>query len=99
MDAHPEERFKTAFLSLMAQSEFEDAEKLLTENEVDVNCAYVPGGQTAMHMAAMSDDLEGIQFLLRHGANPHVKDDSGLTPLDDAKEMDAKRAVALLSGL
>ncbi|EGN99862.1 hypothetical protein SERLA73DRAFT_180111 [Serpula lacrymans var. lacrymans S7.3] len=99
LDAHPEERYKIAFLGFMAQSDFDEAGLVLREHGVDVNSAYVPGGQTAMHMAALNDDVEGIQFLLQNGANPHTKDDTGMIPLDLARDVDAGRAVSMLQNL
>ncbi|KAL6301334.1 hypothetical protein BKA93DRAFT_797774 [Sparassis latifolia] len=99
MDAHPQERYEEAFLSCMAMSEHEDAETLLTERSVNVNCTYKPGGQTALHMAAINGDMDGIRFLLGHGADRNFRDDAGMTPLDFARqgEADSAEAVAFLS--
>ncbi|OAL43207.1 hypothetical protein IQ07DRAFT_300507 [Pyrenochaeta sp. DS3sAY3a] len=52
---------------------------------------------TAMHMAALSDDVEGIQLLLKYGASKDLKSGEGQTALDIAKEANAKKLIALLT--
>ncbi|KAH7919733.1 ankyrin [Leucogyrophana mollusca] len=97
MDANPQEQHNQAFLSMMAFSNHEDAETMLNEHGADVNCTYPTGGQTAMHMAALNDDLEGVQFLLRHGARTDIRDEGGMTPLDMARSQGGQKVIDLLS--
>lgn len=86
----------------MAQMDFGDAEKFLVGEDgmghgaLSPNVLYEHGGQTAMHMAAYNDDSEGVQLLLRYGADKNIKDEGGQTALDCAKVADAKSVVALL---
>jgi len=50
-------------------------------------------------MAAEADDVEGIEVLLRAGANPDARDDLGFTALMTAATMNHASAVrALVSG-
>ena len=101
--AHPDRERAQIFLSLMSQMEFEEAEKFLKgedgmgEEIVDPNVMYEFGGQTAMHMAALNNDVEGLRLLLRYAADKELEDDDGNTALDLAKEVKAVDAMALLA--
>jgi hypothetical protein len=102
LEANPDVARAQVFLSLMSQMDFIEAEKLLKgedgmgEGKLSPNVTYEDGGQTAMHMAAYNDDIEGIQLLLRYGADKSIKDESGQTALDCAKEVKAKDDVIAL---
>lgn len=102
LKANPDVERSQGFLSLMAQMDFADAEKFLKgedgmgQGPLSPHVRYDFGGQTAMHMAAYNDDVEGIQLLLGYGADRACKDEDGQTALDCAKAADAKRVVALL---
>lgn len=92
------------FLFLTVQREFEEAEKILrgedaieNGNELCPEVCYVQGGVTAMHMAAINDDAEGVRLLLRYGVDKDFKDEKGYTALDFAKRHNARAIVALLS--
>lgn len=91
-----------AFLSLMSQMEFSDAELFLkgedpdANGKMDPNVCYDSGRMTAMHMAALNDDVEGIQLLLKYGADKEFKSEDGQTALDMAKAQNSKRVIALL---
>lgn len=37
---------------------------------------YETGQMTAMHMATLNDDVEGVQLLLRYGADPLLYDEA-----------------------
>ena len=102
--ANPEIERKEVFMSLMAQYEFEEAEKFLKGEDhasegkkLDPNTFHELGRMTAMHMAALNDDTEGIELLLKYGADRNFKTEDGETALDLAKSQDAKEAIALLS--
>lgn len=101
--ANPERERGFIFLSLMSQMEFEEAELYLKGEDLDANgkldpdVSYNGGGMTAMHMAALNDDVEGIQLLLKYGANKDLKLEDGQAALDMAKEVNAKKVIALLT--
>ena len=48
-------------------------------------------GQTALHYAAAHDDIQTYTILLNNGADVHIKDMFGFTPID-ASRKDIKRA-------
>ena len=102
LEANPDVARRQTFLSLMSQMEFEEAENFLNGEDgmghgpLSPNVTYEVGGQTAMHMAAYNDDIEGTQLLLRYAADKDVKDENGQTALDCAKDVDAQGVIALL---
>jgi ankyrin repeat protein len=44
-------------------------------------------GRTALHYAAIKGNVDTAKLLLKHGANPMVRDRSNQTPYDSAREM------------
>ena len=60
-----------------------DAVKLLIEAGADVN-ATAPSGDSPMHAAAQSGDVEIITLLAGRGATLDVRNNAGFTPLDVA---------------
>ena len=46
--------------------------------------------QTRLHQAVMDDKREMIQLLLRHGADTNLADDSGLSPLNLARNIGSR---------
>lgn len=106
LQAHPEVERAQSFLGLMSQMDFEDAESMLKGEDdlgngqpLDPNVTYETGGTTAMHMAALNDDTEGVRLLLKYGADKDVKDEDGKTALDMAKDVDAKAVITLLTNV
>jgi hypothetical protein len=102
VQAHPEVERKQTFLWLMSQMEFDEAELFLkgedpgANGKLDPNVCYSAGRMTSMHMAALNDDVEGVQLLLKYGADKEFKSEDGETALDMAKADDSKRVIALL---
>ena len=84
----------------MSQMEFADAELFLKGEDPDANGKMDPnvcnnsGRMTAMHMAALNDDVEGIQLLLKYGADKELKSEDGQTALDMAKAQNSKKVIA-----
>ncbi|KAG9019615.1 hypothetical protein FRB90_012461 [Tulasnella sp. 427] len=112
MDAHPQRKRERAFLEMIASKDYETALALLTtfgddeekEPPVDVNCLHgddaepaIVRGKTALHVCAMSDDADGISWLLRFGADRTVQDVDGRTPLEYAERLGNARAKDALS--
>ncbi len=54
------------------------------------------GGATALHIAAREDDLEIAKILIENGANVHVVDNEGWTPLMRAAIIGSVRLINLL---
>jgi uncharacterized protein len=56
---------------------------------------------TPLHYAVANDDLEGIQLLLAHGADPNARTriDHYATPLEEAEHLGRAEAVRLLRKL
>lgn len=55
-----------------------------------------PGGRTAFMIAAMFNRVEIMQLLRAHGADPWVRDGSGLNALEATRHMGAEQAAQLL---
>ncbi|KAF2278240.1 uncharacterized protein EI97DRAFT_456671 [Westerdykella ornata] len=72
-----------ASLSLMSQMEFDDAELFLkgedpgANGKLHPNVCYDSGGMTATHMAALNDDVKGVELLLKYGADKDLKSEDG----------------------
>ena len=56
------------------------------------------GGYTALHAAVQNEQLEMVELLLAHGADPEKANDSGTTPRDLAKRS-RNRALKTLLGV
>jgi len=62
-----------------------DIVKLLLQREnIDINITNV-GGYTPLHFAAVYGSIDFIEVLLKSGANVHLKDKWGKTPLNLAQ--------------
>ncbi len=59
---------------------------LTTAKNVDVN-ARDDAGSTPLHQAAAFGRLDAVQLLLKHGADPTLRNQEGDTPLDRAVKM------------
>lgn len=102
--ANPEAERAQVFLFLMSQMEFDEAEKLLKGEDdlgngqrLSPDVTYETGQTTAMHMAALNDDIEGVELLLRYGANPLLEDESGQTALQMARDQNARKVIPVLT--
>jgi ankyrin repeat protein len=66
--------------------------QLLREG-VDINAKDIRvQHMTALHAAALDGDVQQIRRLLAHGAKRDIRDDSGRTAADYARELQAKQA-------
>lgn len=62
---------------------------------VDVNWTDSEG-RTALHMAVDRNNLEIVEFLIKHGANLNIQDHEGSTPLHYAALCEHKEMCATL---
>ncbi len=58
----------------------------LLKNGAEIDALDNFGGSPLHAAAACQTQLRVIKFLIRHGANPHLRDSAGLTPLDVARK-------------
>ena len=75
--------------------------QLLIEFGADVN-ARDSAKYTALHMAAWTGNLKGVEMLLKYGANRNLKTYLNETPMQVAKfwkQDDFEKVVALLKGI
>lgn len=83
--ADPDERDSNGLTALMYASVYGQNIMALilleSQAKVDVNAADSEGS-TPLHYAAFVPDDELARILLTHGANPHIKNNAGKTPLD-----------------
>lgn len=59
----------------------------LLETGADPNVTST--GETPLHLAVIRDNIEIMQLLLQHGANPDAQDVDGYTPLFSVKSLEA----------
>ena len=71
----------TTVLGLAADRGFLNIVALLLEAGADVNGANSINGMTPLHFAAQNNNLEVARFLMRHAANPNLRNKDGTTPL------------------
>ncbi|KAJ8559107.1 hypothetical protein ON010_g8342 [Phytophthora cinnamomi] len=65
--------------------------QLLLAGGSDPNATIQRDGSTALHKAAFMNQTAVVWLLLRSGADPQVKDDKGLTAVDQADSEQVKR--------
>jgi len=87
-----------AFLSALQFNELEDAETFLREG-VNPNAHYEDGHLTALHMAALRNDVAAGRLLLRYSADPNILTDTGDTALQIAQKSGFTKFVHLLEGM
>jgi len=75
--------------------------KMFISKGYDVNLQNMtPGNKpssTALHAAAIVGNIEAVQTLLDHGADPTIKDQDNMTALDYAVRFEHSSLVALLA--
>jgi hypothetical protein len=70
--------------------------KMLLEAGANPNLGSEREGETPLHLAVHSWDLETVKLLLEHGADVTLKDNKGITPIDAAEAMRPDRMVEIL---
>lgn len=64
--------------------DIDDLKEILSEI-TDINAPVNANQATLLHVCCiMTSDTEPIEYLLKQGANPHIKDKFGLTAFDYA---------------
>jgi len=64
--------------------------EFLLDNKANIQGTGKLRTATALHVAAMNDELEIVKLLLSRGADPKIKDDDGRLPIDLAKKDEIK---------
>lgn len=72
--------------------------RLLLDHEIDVSIATLRGC-TALHVAASCGHSDIVESLLGHGADPHMRDIQGWSPIDCARKSQKSRVIDRLSQL
>lgn len=85
----------TTFLAACACSDYEECERLLSQNLVNINCTNIDG-LTALHQACIDDNAPMVKFLLDHGADVNFCDNEGWTPLHATASCGNKNVARLL---
>jgi cytohesin len=78
-----------------SQQNIKAANELIAAN-ANVNLATPSSKDTPLHYAAAAGDVEMVQLLLSHKADPNAKNKAGSTPYDLAKELEMKQLAELL---
>jgi ankyrin repeat protein len=55
---------------------------LINKKDIDLNYQTKDGGYTALHYAAMFNQDDFVELLLKYGGNPNIKSATGLLPID-----------------
>ena len=70
----------TLFLAACVSSDYDEINRLLNNNLVDINIGNIDG-LTALHHAAIDDNRQLVEFLLKKGADVNCVDNEGWSPL------------------
>lgn len=68
----------------------------LVEHGFDINAVGLQTGFTPLHDAVKSDNKEALIYLLRKGADPHIKDKQGMDVMMLAVEEDKVKLVGVI---
>lgn len=71
---------KNLVLRLFADSGLKEGAELAIKAGADINSQGVPSGKTALHIAALKNNIEIYNWLVSNGANETIKDNNGKTP-------------------
>jgi ankyrin repeat protein len=85
-------------LHLACQNQWSQAAKLLLESgdcDLDIQDS---GGNTALHYASFTGNSRLVELILKHSPVLDIRNSSGKTPLDEAKEKMSLTVVRLLRG-
>jgi len=80
----------------VVRGDLAEVKRLVIDCGVNPNIQSTAEGGTPLHVAADRGYLGIVKFLLRHGANPNMKNDYGNTPLHYAAESGNSKVVEVL---
>jgi ankyrin repeat protein len=80
----------------VVRGDLAEVKRLVIDCGVNPNIQSTAEGGTPLHVAADRGYLRIVKFLLKHGANPNMKNDYGNTPLHDAAAFGHREVVKLL---
>ncbi len=67
----------------------EEMKKVLKNNSFPINSVDIEQGNTLLHLAAKRKNVKVVEFLLKQGADPLIKNNDGILPIHVAVEEDA----------
>lgn len=73
-----------------------EAARVLVERGIDIDKQGPVNGYTALHDAIWQNNIETAEVIINGGANLHLKNHDGQTPLDFARAKHRKEIVALI---
>lgn len=85
----------TLFLAACASADYDEINRLLNNNLVDINVGNIDG-LTALHHACIDDNPELVEFLLKKGADVNCVDNEGWSPLHATASCDHLEIAKLL---
>lgn len=71
----------------------------LLKHGSEINARFEPIGWTALMLAVLNNQLEAVKLLLRHGADPKLKDANEQDAAQLAKSLGYSQMASLLSGM
>lgn len=85
------------FLEAVKDRDGDEATQLLSEpGTTIVNTRDVTTGDTGLHVVTMRRDVLWVKFLLQRGANPNIRNNEGVTPLQIATRLGFVEGAELL---
>jgi hypothetical protein len=84
------------FTPLCTHTGSHEITRWLAEKGADVDHRTLLNGYSALHFAAERGQLETAKVLLKHGADPYIRSNSGETPLEIAQRKRNKNLISLL---
>ncbi|AKM11398.1 ankyrin [Croceicoccus naphthovorans] len=86
------------FLEAVKKREGDEVTKALSEpGSTIINTRNISTGESALHIVVERRDLVWVKFLLQKGANPNIRDNKGVTPLELAASLRFIEAIEALA--
>ena len=91
-----DEKFTALYLAACGRTSYDKTLSLLLSKGADVSARCTTSQKTALHVAAMSGNIQAIEVLLAHGADLSATDTESSTPYILALEEDQSHAASRL---